>query len=107
MKFAVPVEQLAKFSLPADKPLAVVIWTTTPWTIPANVAAAVNPTLTYDLVEFDGRRLWIGASRRAAALGGGAPRATLLESKSGSELIGWRYRATFEDRKSTRLNSSH
>lgn len=71
-------------------------WTTTPWTIPANVAAAVNPTLTYDLVEFDGRKLWIGASRRAAALGGGAPRATLLETKSGSELIGWRYRATFD-----------
>ncbi|MFZ9218545.1 MAG: class I tRNA ligase family protein [Candidatus Limnocylindrus sp.] len=71
-------------------------WTTTPWTIPANVAAAVSPTLTYELVEFDGRKLWIGATRRVAALGGGAPRAKVLESRLGSDLIGWRYRATFD-----------
>ncbi|MFM9166456.1 MAG: class I tRNA ligase family protein, partial [Candidatus Limnocylindrus sp.] len=71
-------------------------WTTTPWTIPANVAAAVNPTLSYELVEFDGRKLWIGATRRVAALGGGAPRAKVLDTKQGSELVGWRYRATFD-----------
>uniref|UniRef100_UPI00404A39C1 class I tRNA ligase family protein n=2 Tax=Candidatus Limnocylindrus sp. TaxID=2802978 RepID=UPI00404A39C1 len=71
-------------------------WTTTPWTIPANVAAAVNPTLAYELVEFDGRKMWIGATRRVAALGGGAPRAKVLETKQGSELIGWRYRAAFD-----------
>jgi isoleucyl-tRNA synthetase len=71
-------------------------WTTTPWTIPANVAAAVNPTLSYELVEFDGRKLWIGATRRVAALGGGAPRAKVLDTKQGSELLGWRYRATFD-----------
>jgi isoleucyl-tRNA synthetase len=71
-------------------------WTTTPWTIPANVAAAVNPTLAYELVEFDGRKMWIGATRRVAALGGGAPRAKVLDTKQGSELIGWRYRATFD-----------
>ena len=31
--------------------LGVAIWTTTPWTIPANVAVAVNPELTYAVVE--------------------------------------------------------
>ena len=31
--------------------LGVAIWTTTPWTIPANLAVAVNPDLTYALVE--------------------------------------------------------
>ena len=73
-----------------------IAWTTTPWTVAANVAAAVQPSLDYELVEFDGRKLWIGASRRAAALGGGAPRAKLLETRKGSELIGWKYRAPFD-----------
>ena len=74
-----------------------VAWTTTPWTVAANVAAAVHPTLDYELVEFDGRKLWIGASRRTATLGGGAPRAVLLETRKGAELIGWKYRAPFDD----------
>ena len=30
------------------------VWTTTPWTLPANVAAAVNPDLDYAKVEQDG-----------------------------------------------------
>ena len=47
VKFAVPAGQAAKFGLPTDKPLFVVIWTTTPWTIPANLAIAVNPKLDY------------------------------------------------------------
>jgi len=34
--------------------LGVAIWTTTPWTIPANLAVAVNPALTYAVVEVAG-----------------------------------------------------
>lgn len=34
--------------------LGVAIWTTTPWTIPANMAVAVNPELTYAVVEVEG-----------------------------------------------------
>jgi len=34
-------------------PLAVVIWTTTPWTLPANQAVAVNPGLDYVVVQVD------------------------------------------------------
>ena len=33
-----------------DDPLKVSIWTTTPWTIPANMAVAVNPDLSYSVV---------------------------------------------------------
>ncbi|MBD0864761.1 MAG: class I tRNA ligase family protein, partial [Rhodobacteraceae bacterium] len=33
--------------------LAVAIWTTTPWTIPGNLGVAVNPDLTYAVVELD------------------------------------------------------
>ena len=34
-----------------DKPISVVIWTTTPWTLPANEAVALNPELNYVLVD--------------------------------------------------------
>jgi len=34
-----------------DKPVSVVIWTTTPWTLPANEAVALNPELDYALVD--------------------------------------------------------
>jgi len=46
-------EKLAKaFGLPAlDQPAFAVIWTTTAWTIPANQALNLNPTLEYALVQ--------------------------------------------------------
>ena len=47
VKFAVPADQAKKFGLPTDKPLFIVIWTTTPWTIPANLAIAVHPDVDY------------------------------------------------------------
>jgi isoleucyl-tRNA synthetase len=50
-----PVE-LAAFS---DKALAFVIWTTTPWTIPANLGICLNPDLPYALVEVGGEYLVI------------------------------------------------
>ncbi|HEV7134574.1 MAG TPA: isoleucine--tRNA ligase [Gaiellaceae bacterium] len=65
---------------------ALVIWTTTPWTLPANVAAAVNPEAQY------GRRAngeWVAAARY--------PDETFEEQKPGSDLVGWRYRGPFDD----------
>ncbi|MHB8709305.1 MAG: isoleucine--tRNA ligase [Desulfuromonadales bacterium] len=41
----------------AGKPLSFVIWTTTPWTIPANLAVALNPELPYVAVESEGELL--------------------------------------------------
>jgi isoleucyl-tRNA synthetase len=37
--------------LPTDKPLSAIIWTTTPWTLPANLAVCVHPDFIYALVE--------------------------------------------------------
>ena len=41
----------------AGQPLSFVIWTTTPWTIPANLAVALNPELPYVAVESEGELL--------------------------------------------------
>ncbi len=38
--------------LEADGPLGLMIWTTTPWTLPANLAVAVHPDLVYAAVQY-------------------------------------------------------
>ena len=43
----------AKGEISAELPVSVVIWTTTPWTIPANQAVSVNPEFDYALVKCD------------------------------------------------------
>ncbi len=53
----------------ADKQLALLIWTTTPWTLPGNVAVAVHPDIAYVTVEHEGRRLIIAESRVQPVLG--------------------------------------
>jgi isoleucyl-tRNA synthetase len=65
---------------------SLVVWTTTPWTLPANVAAAVNPAAEY------GRRQngeWVAVGRY--------PDAAFEERKPGAELVGWRYRGPFDE----------
>jgi isoleucyl-tRNA synthetase len=65
---------------------ALVVWTTTPWTLPANVAAAVRPDAEYGLR--DGRE-WV-----AVALD---PKATFTERVRGEELVGLRYDGPFDN----------
>ena len=48
--------------VPADVEVAVPIWTTTPWTLPASLAVSLGPELDYVLVEgpaHEGRRRWL------------------------------------------------
>jgi isoleucyl-tRNA synthetase len=64
---------------------SLVIWTTTPWTLPANVAAAVKPDLTY------GRKAngdWIAANT--------VDTTDVVETKLGAELVAWRYEGPFD-----------
>ena len=51
---AFPVPEPAAKGLAPAHPLAVVIWTTTPWTLPGNLAVAFNPAYHYSLVMVEG-----------------------------------------------------
>jgi isoleucyl-tRNA synthetase len=64
----------------------VVVWTTTPWTLPANVAAAVHPDEEYGRRE-NGE--WVAVKL--------FPDDTFVEKLKGSDLVGWRYRGPFDD----------
>ncbi len=68
VRFAVPAEQIAKFGLPADKPLFVVIWTTTPWTIPANLAIALHPEVDYAVADLGAERIIVAQALLGAVL---------------------------------------
>ena len=51
VKFALTAESLAKIPEPARSNASVVIWTTTPWTLPANLAICLHPDLDYVAVQ--------------------------------------------------------
>ena len=78
-----------------EGPLRLLVWTTTPWTLPSNLAVAVGPEIVYGVYD-TGESLDVIALDRAAAYegltGGQEPVATLR----GSELVGRTYRPLFD-----------
>lgn len=71
------------------------VWTTTPWTIPANIAVAVNKDLEYSLVEgTTGDKFWIAKDRLEAIFRGEYK--TIIKTVKGSELVGLKYKAPFD-----------
>jgi isoleucyl-tRNA synthetase len=71
------------------------VWTTTPWTLIANLAAAVGPDITYAVVEHEGKKLILAEALIATALGVETP-PPVLRTVRGSELAGLHYRPPFE-----------
>ena len=64
---------------------SLVVWTTTPWTLPANVAAAVKPDAEYGLTE---EGSWLAVARY--------PDETFVRRVPGSELVGLRYEGPYD-----------
>ncbi len=85
-----------KFPIVGRENEYLVIWTTTPWTLPANVAVAVNPAFTYARVRAkkDGSEeiLWIADELVESVLKMGRYQDyTVLERGSGNDLLGTEY----------------
>lgn len=74
---------------------ALAIWTTTPWTLPSNLAIGVNPELTYCKVKVEGidTHIWIAEARLEATLKKKA--FEILETNTGIDLIGIKYQPMF------------
>jgi len=85
----------------ADRPVSVLIWTTTPWTIPSNLAVAFHPHLDYGAYDVDGTVV-IVAEQLAETVAGavGRPFGPTLAKLKGHDLEGLRFRHPLYDRDS-------
>ncbi len=72
-------------------------WTTTPWTLLANVMLSVNPDYTYVIVEFKGEKFLLaeGLIEKALKPGKTDKKPTILQKFKGSELEGKKYEPIF------------
>ena len=72
---------------------SLLVWTTTPWTLSSNVAAAVGPELTYAKVQ-QGDQVFYLAKGTLNMLKG---EYQLLGELKGSQMIGWKYAGPFDN----------
>ncbi len=82
-----------KFTLATGE--KILAWTTTPWTLPSNLALAVNPEIDYAVVELNGEKL-ILAEARLASYEREFGEAVQVGTLKGSELIGRTYTPLFD-----------
>ena len=84
-----------------DKPVSIVIWTTTPWTLPANEAVALHPDLNYVLADIGDKFIILADELYATALERyGIKNATKLDRVyKGSDLEGIMMQHPFYDKK--------
>ncbi len=78
----------------------VLAWTTTPWTLPANVAIAVNPGLEYALVEYKGKKVYVASEAVGKVFTNEKHQTldhTILKTVSGKSLVGKKYHPLFEN----------
>lgn len=100
---AFPVEDADKlaaaFGLASlSKPTAIVIWTTTPWTIPANQALNVHPEFTYALVDVGDRLLLLAEKMVESCLQRFGLEGQVIATAQGSTLELINFRHPFYDR---------
>jgi isoleucyl-tRNA synthetase len=84
------------FPVDDDSRRELVIWTTTPWTLPSNVAVAVNPELEYGTFRLPDGRLLIAATSRADLMKELGADAVPAATFTGASLVGLRYRRPLE-----------
>jgi isoleucyl-tRNA synthetase len=82
----------------------ILIWTTTPWTLPSNVAVMVNPDFQYARVRSDGETYIFAKERIKAVATETGHSFELLEAFPGSKLEGLRYRGPLENLVPVQLN---
>lgn len=76
-------------------------WTTTPWTLPANVAVAVNKDVEYSLVEHEGKRFYVASDAVGRVMQDEKHQPlkyTVVKKVTGANLVGKRYEPLFENR---------
>ena len=73
---------------------SLLVWTTTPWTLTSNVAAAVGEAISYVRIRQGEDVFWLGRGTLKAAVVGPFE---VLEERPGRDLVGWRYAGPFDE----------
>lgn len=81
----------AKFELVDEPNTFFLAWTTTPWTLPGNVALAVGENLDYVKVEIEGGFAWLEKNRAGKLI----PEAKVVEEVKGAQLVGKIYKPLY------------
>lgn len=109
VRFPLQDDGLKKVFSAADPAHAfVVIWTTTPWTLPDNMAVCLHPEFTYVLVEVDGAQYLLAEELLASCaeqFGWSEPQ--ILGRATGEQLEGLKARHPFYDRVSPIILGQH
>ena len=87
--------------------MSVLIWTTTPWTIPSNLAIAFHPEFDYGAYDVDGRTVIVAealAERVSQAVG--RPFGTPIARMKGEQLEGIRFRHPLYERESMECSAT-
>lgn len=77
-----------KFAVVGEEKTFFLAWTTTPWTLPGNVALVVDANADYLLAEVNGEKVYLAQNLAEKVLGAGH---TVLQKMKGAELVGKTY----------------
>ena len=83
-----------RFPLKNKERTYLLVWTTTPWTLPSNVAVAVGDDFDYVAVEHNGQHLILAKECMASLFGDEPPQ--IVENYKGSDLRDWEYEPLFD-----------
>jgi len=91
-----------KFAVEGEPNTYLLVWTTTPWTIPGNLAAAVNPELTYVIIRakrgmLEETLILLQDKLEELKTVAKIEDVQILETAKGSELVGMRYKHPLAD----------
>lgn len=104
-----PAEFAKLFGVDSDKSIDVVMWTTTPWTLPSSYAMSLHPELVYGLYQTDSGRQVVFAKELAASVAANAElgELTLLGEAKGADLDRQLLKHPYLDRDILVLNGEH
>ena len=83
-----------RFPLKNREGTYLLVWTTTPWTLPSNVAVAVGEENDYVAVEENGKKLILAKECMQGLFGDEPPQ--IVENYKGSDLLDWEYEPLFD-----------
>jgi len=81
-----------KFKLNEKENTYLIIWTTTPWTLPANTGVMVNPSVDYQQIELSSGENWVIAKDLVPKIMGELETGFIIKEEfKGQEMVGWTY----------------